>query len=148
MLNRCEFIGRLGADPEARSTQSGTSVVNFRVAASEKYKDKSGEKMERTEWVSCVAWSKLADICETYLRKGSLVYVAGRLQTRKWQDQSGQDRYSTEIVLSEMTMLGGKNDGQASAPSQPQSEPASSGCDPYGFDSEIPFAAHMKRWGM
>ena len=146
MLNRCEFIGRLGADPEARNTQSGASVVNFRLAASERYKDKSGEKQERTEWVSCVAWNKLADICAQYLHKGSLVYVAGRMQTRKWQDQSGQDRYSTEIVLSEMTMLGSKQDGQQSAPRpQQQAVEQAGGGDP--FNDDVPFNAYMKRWG-
>ena len=138
MLNRCEFIGRLGADPEVRHTQSGSTVVNFRLAASERYKDKSGEKQERTEWVSCVVWNKLAEICAEYLHKGSLVYVAGRMQTRKWQDQSGQDRYSTEVVLSEMTMLGGKSDGGSSPAPRQQQTPAAA---PPAFDDDedMPF---------
>ena len=136
MLNRCEFIGRLGADPEVRLTQSGSTVVNFRLAASERYKDKSGEKQERTEWVSCVVWNKLAEICAEYLHKGSLVYVSGRMQTRKWQDQSGQDRYSTEVVLSEMTMLGGKSDGGSSPAPRQEQAPAAA---PTDFNDDIPF---------
>ncbi len=107
MVNNCMFIGRLGRDPESRFTQSGKTVVNFSIACSEK---RGGE--EYTEWVNIVVWDKLGEICAQYLQKGSLVYISGRMQTRKWQDQSGTDRYTTEIVAREMKMLDSKKDGQ------------------------------------
>jgi len=125
MLNQCNFIGRLGIDPEVKTTQSGTSVCSFNVACSESWKDKSGEKMEKTEWVRCVAWGKLADICGEYLRKGALVYVSGKMQTRDYEDKDGVKRYVTEINLSEMKMLGAKGDSgersgqQSSQPDKP-----------------------------
>lgn len=106
MVNNCMFIGRLGRDPESRFTQSGKTVVNFSIACSEK---RGGE--EYTEWVNIVAWDKLGEICAQYLQKGSLVYISGRMQTRKWQDQSGTDRYTTEIVAREMKMLDSRRDG-------------------------------------
>ena len=105
MVNNCMFIGRLGREPESRFTQSGKTVANFSIACSEK---RGGE--EYTEWVNIVVWDKLGEICAQYLQKGSLVYISGRMQTRKWQDQSGTDRYTTEIVAREMKMLGGKRD--------------------------------------
>jgi len=106
MLNQCNFIGRLGADPESRFTNTGKQVVNFGIAVSEKY---NGQ--ETTEWVSVVVWDKLAGICEKYLNKGSLVFISGKMQTRKWQDLSGNDRYTTEIICRDMEMLGGRQDG-------------------------------------
>ena len=105
MVNNCMFIGRLGRDPESRFTQSGKTVVNFSVACSE---NRGGE--EYTDWVNIVAWDKLGEICAQYLQKGSLVYISGRMQTRKWQDQSGTDRYTTEIVAREMKMLDSRRD--------------------------------------
>lgn len=100
MLNRCEFIGNLGQDPEVRNMPSGGKVVNLSIGVTEKWKDSSGERKERTEWVRVVIFSEgLGKVAEQYLKKGSRVYIAGQMQTRKWQDQSGQDRYSTEIVL-------------------------------------------------
>lgn len=105
MVNNCMFIGRLGRDPESRFTQSGKTVVNFSIACSEK---RGGE--EYTEWVNIVVWDKLGEICAQYLQKGSLVYISGRMQTRKWQDQSGTDRYTTEIVAREMKMLDSRRD--------------------------------------
>ncbi|WP_420013503.1 single-stranded DNA-binding protein [Tateyamaria sp.] len=101
MLNQCQFIGNLGRDPETRTFQNGGKVCNLRLAVSEAWKDKNtGEKRERTEWVSVAIFSEgLVRIAEQYLRKGSKVFISGKLQTRKWQDQSGQDRYATEIVL-------------------------------------------------
>lgn len=107
MVNNCMFIGRLGRDPESRFTQSGKTVVNFSIACSEK---RGGE--EYTEWVNIVVWDKLGEICAQYLQKGSLVYISGRMQTRKWQDKEGGTRYTTEIVAREMKMLDGKEDGQ------------------------------------
>lgn len=116
MLNQCQFIGNLGADPEVRNFQNGNKVCNLRIACTEKWNDKSsGERKERTEWVSVAIFSEgLVRVAEQYLRKGSKVYVSGRLQTRKWSDQNGQDRYSTEIVLqgfdAKLVMLDGKSD--------------------------------------
>lgn len=112
MINKVILIGNLGADPETRYTQSGSPVCSFKIACSEKYKDASGNMQENTEWVSIVAWNKLAEICGQYLHKGSRVYIEGRLQTRKWTDQNGVDRYTTEIVAREMKMLDRKKDGQ------------------------------------
>ena len=105
MINKAIVVGSLGADPESRYTQGGTQVVNFNVATSEKYKDHSGNQQEKTEWHKINAWGKLAEICEKYLQKGSLVYIEGKLQTRKYQAQDGTDRYTTEIVAREMKIL-------------------------------------------
>jgi single-strand DNA-binding protein len=99
-LNRCEFIGYLGRDPEIRTMQSGDKVANFSIGVTKKFKRENGEKVERTEWVRLVAWKGLADFADKYLRKGVMIYVAGEMVTRKWQDQSGADRWSTEISLS------------------------------------------------
>lgn len=113
MLNQCNFIGRLGNDPEVRYMPDGKAAANISIGCSEKWKDKqTGEQKERTEWVRCSAFGKLAEIMGEYLRKGSLVYVSGKMQTKKWQDQSGNDRYTTEIIISEMKMLGSKSDNQ------------------------------------
>ena len=109
MLNRCDFIGRLGRDPEIRYTQSGKAVASFSIACSEK---RGGE--ETTEWVNVVAWEKLAEICGQYLVKGSLVFISGRMQTRKWQDKDGGTRYTTEIVAREMKMLSPRGEGSGS----------------------------------
>src|SRR5690554_4547776 len=114
-LNRVMLIGRLGADPEQRHMPNGKAVVNIRVATSETWKDRnSGERQERTEWHSIVAFDKLAEIIAEYLRKGSQVFIEGKLQTRKWQDKEGKDRYTTEIVAQNMQMLGGKPQGERS----------------------------------
>ncbi|WP_417769561.1 single-stranded DNA-binding protein [Stappia sp.] len=116
-VNKVILVGNLGADPEVRRMQDGRPVVNLRVATSETWKDRnSGERKERTEWHRVVIFNEgLAKVAESYLRKGSKIYVEGQLQTRKWQDQSGQDRYSTEIVLqgfnSSLTMLDGRGEG-------------------------------------
>lgn len=117
-INKVIIIGNLGADPDVRSTQDGRKIVNLSVATSETWKDKStGERKERSEWHRVVIFNEgLAKVAENYLRKGSKVYLEGQLQTRKWQDQSGADRYSTEIVLQgfngNLTMLDGKSEGQ------------------------------------
>ena len=120
MVNKWIGIGNLGADPEVRYTQSGSPVCSFKIACSEKYKDASGNMQENTEWVPIVAWSKLAEICSQYLHKGSKVYLEGKLQTRKWTDQGGIERYTTEIVAREMKMLDGKKDGQQQQQWNPQ----------------------------
>ena len=119
-VNKVILIGNLGRDPEVRSFPNGGKVVNLRIATSENWRDKqSGERKERTEWHSVAIFDEgIAKVAEQYLRKGSTVYIEGQLETRKWQDQSGADRYSTEVVLrpfrSTMTMLGGRNDGGGS----------------------------------
>lgn len=116
MLNQCQFIGNLGADPEVRTTQSGSKIVNLRLACTEKWKDRDGNRQERTEWVPVVIFSEpIARVAEQYLRKGSKVFVSGQFATRKWQDQSGADRYSTEVVLrpysGTLTLLDSKGQG-------------------------------------
>jgi len=132
-LNQCSFIGRLGADPEARFSQSGDAVCNFRIAVGWKTKEKEG-----AEWVPCSAFGKLAEICRDYLRKGSQVFVQGRLRTRKWQDKDGQDRYTTEIVVDQMQMLGGKPEGQ-SQPQQPEQRQQRNNAPSQADDFDIPF---------
>jgi len=107
-LNKVMIIGNLTRDPEVRFTGTGQAVANFGVATSEKFKAKSGETEEKTEFHSVVLWGKLAEIAGEYLKKGKSVYIEGRLETRKWQDKSGNDRYTTEIVGDKMQMLGGK----------------------------------------
>jgi single-strand DNA-binding protein len=115
-INKVILIGHLGKDPEVRYMSSGKAVANASLATSESWKDKNtGEKQERTEWHSLVLYERLAEIAGQYLKKGALVYAEGRIQTRKWQDKTGQDRYTTEIIVSELKMLSGKADsGQMS----------------------------------
>lgn len=121
MLNQCNFIGRLGQDPDSKFTQSGTQVVNVSLACSEKYK---GE--ETTEWVRVVSFGKLAEIMAQYLTKGSLVFISGKMQTRSWEDQSGVKKYTTEIIARDMKMLGGGSGqtggGQSEPPLPPDSQ--------------------------
>jgi single-strand DNA-binding protein len=105
MINKAILIGNLGADPQIRYTQSGTQVATFNVATTERRKGQDGQMVESTEWHKIVAWGKLAEICGEYLNKGSKVYIEGKIQTRKWQDQSGNDKYTTEIIAREMKML-------------------------------------------
>lgn len=126
-LNQCNMIGNLGRDPETRTFQDGNKVTNFSIAISEKWKDRnSGERREKTEWVNVAAFGPLAGIAEQYLRKGSKVFLSGKMATRKWQDQSGNDRYSTEVVLqgpqAVLQMLDSKpRDGQDHQPAQADS---------------------------
>lgn len=152
-VNKVILIGNLGRDPEARSMQDGNSVVNMSIATSESWRDKnSGERRERTEWHRVVIFNeKLAEIAQKYLRKGSTVYIEGQLQTRKWTDQSGQEKYSTEVVLQrfrgELTMLGGRSDsvtgGDYAGASEMQSPaPVANEIGSVGageLDDEIPF---------
>lgn len=154
MLNRCEFIGNLGADPEVRRLQSGAPVVNLRLAVSEHWKDKNtGERKERTEWVSVVIFNEgLATVAEQYLKKGSKVFIAGSLQTRRWQDQNGNDRYTTEVVLQkfrgELQMLDGRSEAEPARTSsqtpKQQSYAEASGGHAGGLDDEIPFAPEWR----
>ena len=110
-INKVILVGNLGADPEVRYTSGGSAVANVRLATAESWKDRNtGEQQERTEWHRVVFYGRLAEIVGEYLRKGRQIYVEGRIQTRKWQGQDGQDRYTTEIVANEMQMLGGRSD--------------------------------------
>ena len=120
-VNRVIIVGNLGADPEIRHTQGGDAVATLSVATSETWKDKSGEKQERTEWHRVVMWRRLAEIAQQYLRKGSKVYLEGQLQTRKWQAQDGSDRYTTEIVADQMQMLDSRTGGTQERSSDPGS---------------------------
>ncbi len=105
-VNKVMLIGNLGSDPEVRYTQSGTAVANFNIATNESYKNREGELVDKTEWHRIVAWSRLAEICAEYLKKGEKVYIEGSLQTRQWEDKDGNTKYTTEIKASEMMMLG------------------------------------------
>ena len=147
-INKVILVGNLGADPENRTSQTGNAITNISVATSETWKDKStGQQQERTEWHRVVFFNRLAEIAAEYLRKGSKVYVEGSLRTRKWQDQNGQDRYTTEVVGNEMQMLDSRamggdpyGGGTQSAPppqSQPQPTSGGGGFDP--VDDDIPF---------
>ena len=122
-INKVILIGNLGADPDARMTQQGSAVTNLNIATDESYKDKNtGQMVPKTEWHRVVMFNRLAEIAKDYLRKGSKVYIEGRLQTRKWQDQSGQDRYTTEVVVSgfngTLQMLDRRDNASSSAPSE------------------------------
>ncbi|WP_419175251.1 single-stranded DNA-binding protein [Desulfosediminicola sp.] len=145
MINKAILVGNLGADPEIRYTQSGTSVATFNVATTERWKGQDGQMQESTEWHRIVAWARLAEICGEYLHKGSRVYVEGKIQTRKWQDQNGNDRYTTEIVAREMKMLsprggegGGNMGGGGGGFSEPMPEPPSWG-SVGGTGEDVPF---------
>ncbi len=146
-VNKVILIGNLGNDPEVRYMPNGGAVANITVATSEQWKDKqTGEPQERTEWHRVVLYRRLAEIAGEYLRKGSKVYIEGRLQTRKWQDQNGNDRYTTEIIANEMQMLDSRGGGSASFNQQPPAQEGGSkpaGSAPAGglddFDDDIPF---------
>jgi single-strand DNA-binding protein len=137
-LNKVMIIGNLGKDPEMKFTPSGKPVTTFSVAVGRMYKTPEGESREETEWFRVVAWNQLAEICNQYLHKGSKVYVEGRLQTRTWKDNSGQDRYMTEVIANDMQMLDTRQAGQG-----PSEAPARGGQSFGGggddLDDEIPF---------
>ncbi len=114
-VNKAILIGNLGRDPELKYTQSGQAVVNFSIATSENWTDKSGEKQERTEWHRIVAWGKTGELCAQYLSKGRTVYVEGRIQTREWEDREGQKRTTTEINAQTVTFIGGRGDSGGAA---------------------------------
>lgn len=158
MLNQCNFIGNLGKHPETRQTSSGETCCNFSIAVSQRWKDKqTGEQKEKTEWVNLVVFGKLADICDQYLKKGSKIYASGRMQTRKWQDKEGNDRYSTEIVLEQMEILDSKDKSsdtaqqpsqQAYAPVPPmqRQRPANAQLGSDGITWWIPSPASPSGW--
>lgn len=136
-LNSCSFIGNLGSDPEVRYTGDGTAVANFSIACTEKWKDG-----EHTEWVRLVCWARLGEIAQQYLKKGDPIYVEGGMRTRKYQASDGSDRYSTEVRVNNLIMLGGKGGGEhkpdvTGKPKAPQREPVEGGGD--GFFDDLPF---------
>ena len=143
-VNKWIGIGNLGADPETRFMQNGDAVTNIRIACTESWKEKStGEKKESTEWVRVVFYRKLAEIVGQYLKKGSSVYVEGRIRTRKWQDKEGQERYTTEIEANEMQMLGGRQSGDSAPSEKPQRNAQGAPKASIGdMDDDIPFLAH------
>ena len=150
-VNKVILVGRLGKDPETRYMTNGEAVTNATLATSENWKDKSGEKQEKTEWHNLVFYRRLAEVDGEYLKKGSQIYVEGKITTDKWQDKEGKDRYTTKIVVNEMQMLGGKASGGGSfevvdkpaasaptgAPDAGKPAPAKGGFD--NFDDDIPF---------
>ena len=141
-LNQCNFIGRLGKDPDIKYMPNGNAVVNFSLACGDDYKDKNtGEKRERTNWINVVIFGKLAEIVGEYCEKGSKVFVSGKQTTRKWQDQTGADRYSTEIVASDLQMLDSPTAGaQQNKPAQSQHDSdKANGYQPDDFDDDIPW---------
>jgi len=146
-VNKVILVGNLGKNPEMRYTQGGAAVANMTLATTERYTDKSGQKQEQTEWHRIVAFGKLAEICGQYLVKGRQVYFEGRIQTRQWQDQQGQKRYTTEIVATNMQMLGGRGDRTESmgggAPQDAGATVPPDGSDTADFgggpDDDIPF---------
>jgi single-strand DNA-binding protein len=144
-INKVILIGHLGSDPETKALPSGTSVANLRVATTESFKDKqSNEWQERTEWHRVALFDRLAEVAGEYLRKGSQVYIEGRLRTRKWQDKQGNDRYSTEIIANDMQMLGSRGGG-GGAGAEPRTPARTGTQEPAGagqaedFDDDIPF---------
>ncbi|MDX8406785.1 MAG: single-stranded DNA-binding protein [Mariprofundaceae bacterium] len=157
MLNKAMLIGNLGADPETRFTQDGTCVCNLRLATTEKFKNRAGEQQEKTEWHRVVLWGRLGEIANQYLKKGARVYIEGKIETRKWQDRDGNDKYTTEIRANEMKMLGGGsgmgggasgNAGGNSFPSQGGGSKPQKANDPFAdspdfgdvpVDDDIPF---------
>lgn len=135
MLNKCMLIGNLGRDPETKHSANGTTIANFSIATSEKY---NGET--KTEWHNIVAFNKLAEIVEKYLAKGSMVCIIGKITTRKWQDKTGADRYTTEIIASEMKMIGGRIDKSHSSSDEKNADMADApGTTSNDFDDDIPF---------
>ncbi|MDP7235345.1 MAG: single-stranded DNA-binding protein [Candidatus Latescibacteria bacterium] len=141
-VNKVILIGNLGADPELRYTPSGRAVVNFNLATSRTWNNRDGEKQEETEWHRIVAWDKLAEICGEYLKKGAQTYVEGRLQTRSWEDKNGVKRYTTEAVVSEMRMLGSRQDtgsSDSSKSSDTSSPPPENLPSTFEADDDLPF---------
>ncbi len=144
-VNKVILIGNLGQDPDTKYMPSGSAVTNLRIATSETFKDReTGQQQERTEWHSVAMFGRLAEIAGEYLRKGSQVYIEGRLRTRKWQDKQGQDRYSTEIIADQMQMLGGRGGGagpgaEAASAERPAARSRATAAQEAELDDDIPF---------
>ncbi len=146
MINKVILVGNLGQDPELKYTQAGTAVANLSVATNRVWKDRDGNKQEETEWHRVIVWAQTAEFCNTYLSKGNKVYVEGRLQTRKWQDQNGNDRYTTEIVANELKSLAPRanetssGDFEPPLPDESSMGPSSSGnSNSGGTGEDVPF---------
>lgn len=152
-VNKVILVGRLGKDPEGRYMSNNEAVTNVTLATSESWKDKSGEKQELTEWHNLVFYRRLAEIASEYLKKGSQIYIEGKLKTRKWQDKEGKDRWTTEVIVSELQMLSGTKEGGASQPSGHENSSAAPAARPavapaaapagkgnFDFSDDIPFA--------
>jgi single-strand DNA-binding protein len=136
-INKVILVGNLGADPESRAMPSGSAVTNIRVATSESWKDKNtGDQQERTEWHNVAFFGRLAEVSAEYLRKGSQVYIEGKLRTRKWQDRDGKDRWTTEVIANEMQMLGGRPGSGAPAQATAVADASPANTE---FDDDIPF---------
>jgi len=133
MVNKIILIGNLGADPDVRYTQAGTAVATLRMATTERFKGKDGQMQDQTEWHRVIAFSRLAEICGEYLHKGSKVYIEGKIQTRKWTDQNGTEKFTTEIIAREMKMLDGKG-GQSEQQQEPEPYPSNN-----GTGEDVPF---------
>lgn len=144
-INKVIIIGNLGRDPEVRYGSDGNAITNITIATTDTWKDKGGDKQERTEWHRVVFFNRLAEIAGEYLKKGSSVYVEGRLQTRKWQDKEGIERYTTEVVAHEMKMLGGRRDDDDDQPKREQRSSGAKGgakgkqTPPDDWEDDIPF---------
>jgi len=141
MLNKVMLIGNLGADPETRFTQDGTCVCNLRLATTEKFKNRAGEQQEKTEWHRVVLWGRLGEIANQYLKKGARVYIEGKIETRKWQDRDGNDKYTTEVRANEMKMLGGGSGRSGGGESSGGSFPAQGGGGAAPKGGNDPFAS-------
>jgi len=143
-LNKVMLIGRLGQDPEIRYTQSGSAVANATIATNDYWTDKQGEKQERAEWHSLVLWDRLADLAQSYLKKGSQVYVEGRLQTNNWEDQQGQKHYKTEVVVTTMQFLDTKSSEGGDPPAGGSSDYSDSSTTPQALSSSADSANGQK----
>lgn len=141
-INKVILIGNLGADPEVRYTSEGTAVGNFNIATNERWKDKSGQPQERTEWHRIVVWGRQAELAKEYLSKGRTVYLEGRLQTRKWEDKQGQTRYTTEVVAQTIQFLGSRGDrteSTSTAVDTPAQSATAEGPPQFNSEEDIPF---------
>ena len=132
-VNKVILIGNLGKDPEVKYLDSGVAVANFSLATTESYKNKEGERVNQTEWHNIVLWRGLAEVAEKWLKKGSSVYIEGKIKTRKWEDKDGNTRYNTEILADNMTMLGSKSTSESAAPTTPEQQPETDTADDLPF---------------
>ena len=138
-VNKVILIGNLGKDPDVRALESGAKVANFPLATTESYKNKNGERVDITEWHNIVLWRGLADVAENYLKKGNQVYIEGKIRTRSWEDKEGNKRYTTEILADNMTMLGGRRDGDyTDSPATKQTSKADV-AEPESQEDDLPF---------
>jgi len=138
-VNKVLLIGNLGKDPEVRTLESGAKVANFPLATTESYKNKNGERVDTTEWHNIVLWRGLADVAENYLKKGNQIFVEGKIKTRSWEDKEGNKRYTTEILADNMTMLGGRRDGDYSDSPATAKTSKADVAEPESQEDDLPF---------